>query len=54
LYSAVNSRHFERSGEVSLSGTPERDASRTADAVPLARRRRAVFLTDMLCIVTDS
>src|SRR5581483_7265958 len=54
LYAAVNARRFGRAGEVALSGTPERAASRTADAVPSRGAAAADFLTDMFSIVTDS
>src|SRR6516162_8243816 len=54
LYSAVNDRRFGRSGEVALSGTPERAASRTVDAVPSRGAAAADFLTDMFSIVTET
>src|SRR5690606_18823049 len=54
LYSAVNDRRFGRSGEVALSGAPDRAASRTADAVPSRGAAAADFLTDMFSIVTQS
>jgi hypothetical protein len=54
LYSAVNVLRFGRSGEVALSGAPERAASRTAEAVPSRGEADPFFLTDMWSIVTDS
>lgn len=50
----MNTRRFERSGEVALSGTPERTASRTADAVPSRGEDASFFLTDIFNMVTDS
>jgi transposase len=44
LYLAVKVRRFGRSGEVALSGSPERAASRTADAVPSPRGAVPFFL----------
>jgi hypothetical protein len=52
LYSAVKVRRFGRSGEVALSGAPERAASRTADAVPSRKAPATDFLTDIFSIVT--
>lgn len=50
----MNDRRFGRSGEVALSGTPERDAARTADAVPSRVGADPLFLTDIFSIVTET
>ena len=50
----MKARRFERSGEVALSGTPERAASRTADAVPSRGGAPVDFLKGMFSIVTES
>jgi hypothetical protein len=54
LYSAAKRRRFGRSGEVALSGTPERAASRTAEAVPSRGGAAPFFFTDTFSIVTES
>ena len=48
----MNTRRFGPSGVVALSGSPERTASRTAEAVP-SRGEEAPFFLDMFCIVTE-
>src|SRR3954454_16121568 len=52
LYLATKALRFGRSGEVALSGSPERAASRTADAVPSPKGPVPFFLDMFDNVVT--